>query len=88
MGDKAADAGYTFTVGPELEYYYFKSAQEPEVLDSGGYFDLTGLDYASDLRRDTVLALGGSESAYEVFQRFRGRAPTIDALLRQQGLKR
>jgi len=57
MVDKAADAGYTFNVGPELEYYYFKSAQEPEVLDSGGYFDLTGLDYASDLRRDTVLAL-------------------------------
>ena len=27
------------------------------MLDGGGYFDLTGLDYASDLRRDTVLAL-------------------------------
>ena len=38
--------------------------------------------------RDTVLALGGSESAYEVFRHFRGRAPTIDALLRQRGLKR
>ncbi len=37
---------------------------------------------------NTVLALGGSESAYDVFRRFRGRAPEIDAILRQQGLKR
>ena len=57
MVDKAAAAGYTFNVGPELEYYYFKTPEAPEVLDHGGYFDLTGLDYASDLRRDTVLAL-------------------------------
>ena len=57
MVDKAADAGFTLNVGPELEYYYFKTPQQAEVLDCGGYFDLTGLDYASDLRRDTVLAL-------------------------------
>ena len=37
--------------------------------------------------RDTVLALGGSLSAIDVFRRFRGRDPEIDALLRQQGLK-
>ena len=55
--DKAADAGYNFNVGPELEYYYFKDAEAPTTLDRGGYFDLTSLDYASDLRRDTVLAL-------------------------------
>ena len=29
----------------------------PEVLDEGGYFDLTTLDAGSDLRRETVLAL-------------------------------
>lgn len=57
MVNKAADAGYVFNVGPELEYYYFKSPEAPEPLDRGGYFDLTSLDYASDLRRDTVLAL-------------------------------
>ena len=55
--DKAAEAGYGFNVGPELEYYYFRSPEAPAVLDQGGYFDLTSLDYASDLRRDTVLAL-------------------------------
>lgn len=46
-----------FYVGPELEYFYFKDAQGTEVLDEGGYFDLTALDAGSDLRRDTVLGL-------------------------------
>jgi glutamine synthetase len=49
-----------FYVGPELEYFYFRSADTsgvPEVLDRGGYFDLTTLDAGSDLRRETVLAL-------------------------------
>ena len=46
-----------FYVGPELEYFYFKSSEKPEPLDKGGYFDQAPLDLASDLRRDTVLAL-------------------------------
>jgi glutamine synthetase len=46
-----------FAVGPELEYFYFMDAKSTEVLDEGGYFDLTTLDAASDLRRETVLAL-------------------------------
>jgi glutamine synthetase len=54
---KAADLGYTFYVGPELEFFYFKSADETEGLDKGGYFDMTPLDVATDLRRDSVLAL-------------------------------
>jgi glutamine synthetase len=55
---RAADMGYTFYVGPELEFFYFKSPKgAPEGLDEGGYFDLTPLDIASDLRRDTVLLL-------------------------------
>ncbi|MBI3947328.1 MAG: glutamine synthetase, partial [Armatimonadetes bacterium] len=55
---RAADLGFTFYVGPELEYFYFKSARgKPEGLDEGGYFDLTPLDVASDWRRETVLAL-------------------------------
>ena len=45
-------------LGPELEYFYFKNdTLETDILDKGGYFDLTTLDVASDLRRDTVLAL-------------------------------
>jgi glutamine synthetase len=46
-----------FYVGPELEFFYFKNSDGTEVLDKGGYFDLTPLDVASDLRRDTVMAL-------------------------------
>jgi len=60
--ERAAKMGFTFYVGPELEYFYFKSADPsapPEGLDLGGYFDLTPLDVASDLRRDTVLLLEG-----------------------------
>jgi len=49
--------GYTFYTGPELEYFYFKDDKNPEVLDEGGYFDLTTLDAASDLRRDTILTM-------------------------------
>ena len=54
---RAADKGYTFYVGPELEYFYFKDANSTEPLDYGGYFDMTPLDIATDLRRDTVLTL-------------------------------
>ncbi|MCX5852555.1 MAG: glutamine synthetase family protein [Deltaproteobacteria bacterium] len=58
MLKEAADLGYTMYVGPELEYFYFKSSSgAPEILDNGGYFDLTPLDVASGLRRDTILAL-------------------------------
>ena len=54
---RATELGYTFYVGPELEFFYFKSAEGTEPLDPGGYFDLTPLDAASDLRRQTVLTL-------------------------------
>jgi glutamine synthetase len=54
---RAADLGFTFYVGPELEFFYFRNAEGTEVLDAGGYFDLTPLDAASDLRRQTVLTL-------------------------------
>ena len=49
--------GYTFYVGPELEYFYFKNGKNPEVLDEGGYFDLTTLDAGVDMRRETILML-------------------------------
>lgn len=54
---KAADKGYTFYVGPELEYFYFRDSKGTEILDHGGYFDLTPLDVASSLRRDTIIVL-------------------------------
>jgi len=54
---RAADLGYTYYVGPELEYFYFKDSKGTEPLDQGGYFDMTPLDAATDLRRETVLTL-------------------------------
>jgi glutamine synthetase len=57
MLDKAAKMGYVMNVGPELEFFYFASPNGTQVLDNGGYFDLTPLDLASDIRRDTVLSL-------------------------------
>lgn len=57
MVRKAEDMGFTPNLGPELEYFYFQDSTAPAPLDRGGYFDLTSLDAASDLRRDTVLTL-------------------------------
>ncbi|MBI2305051.1 MAG: glutamine synthetase [Chloroflexi bacterium] len=54
---RVADMGLTYYVGLEVEHFYFQSADGTHPLDQGGYFDLTPLDVASDLRRETVLAL-------------------------------
>lgn len=53
--EKAKEMGFTYYVGPELEYFYFKDPHNPEILDKGGYFDLIPRDEAIDLRRETVL---------------------------------
>jgi glutamine synthetase len=54
---RAADLGYTYYVGPELEYFYFRDPDSTEPLDRGGYFDLTPRDAAIEMRKETVLAL-------------------------------
>jgi glutamine synthetase len=51
---RAAEHGFTFYVGPELEYFYFRSQDDPTFLDRGGYFDETPLDAATDYRKRTV----------------------------------
>ena len=53
---RAADMGYVYYVGPELEYFYFKNDKGTEPLDQGGYFDIMP-DAATDLRRETVLTI-------------------------------
>ena len=55
---KAAEKGLSFYTGLEIEFFFFKNSQTPEILDRGGYFDLTPLDNAADYRRQTVLTLG------------------------------
>ena len=54
---KLAEMGYTYNTGVELEYFYLKSSDNPDVLDRDGYFDQLSSQPASDLRRDTVLNL-------------------------------
>ena len=55
--EKMKSMGFTnFYLGPELEFFYFKSDNVTEILDQGGYFDYPS-DAAEDLRRDTILAL-------------------------------
>jgi glutamine synthetase len=56
--ERAREMGYTFYAGPEMEFFYFRSAQSPPVpLDHAGYFDLTQQDMASELRKRTILTL-------------------------------
>jgi glutamine synthetase len=56
--ERANEMGFdTFNVGPELEFFYFKDPYGTEPLDYGSYFDLTTLDAATNLRRDTILTL-------------------------------
>jgi glutamine synthetase len=54
---KVAERGYTYYIGPELEYFYFRDHKCTEIIDEGGYFDSRPLDLGSDLRRDTIFAL-------------------------------
>jgi glutamine synthetase len=54
---KAEEMGFTYYLGPELEYFYFRDSHGTETLDSGGYFDLTPIDVAIDLRRETTITL-------------------------------
>lgn len=90
---KAASKGLTFYTGPEIEFFFFKSFEKPEVLDQGGYFDLTPLDVASDYRRQTVLTLEkmgidvisshheGSYSQHEIDLRHEDALTTADNIM-------
>jgi oligopeptidase A len=49
--------------------------------DEGIFNATTGEKFLS-----TVLANGGSQDAMDLFVAFRGREPTVDALLKQDGI--
>jgi glutamine synthetase len=58
--DRMQSMGFdTFNVGPELEYFLFRSNTGTETLDEGGYFAMTTQDAATELRNDTIKALEG-----------------------------
>lgn len=54
---EVAAKGYTYYLGPELEYFYFKDNTCTEIIDKGGYFDSRPIDLGSNLRRETIFAL-------------------------------
>jgi oligopeptidase A len=78
---------HIFAGGYAAGYYSYKWA---EVLSADAYafFEENGvLDAKVGQRfRDEILAVGGSRPAAESFRAFRGREPTVDALLRHNGM--
>ncbi|RII00793.1 glutamine synthetase [candidate division NPL-UPA2 bacterium Unc8] len=62
---RAEERGFTYHIGPELEYFYFSNSQEAKALDQGGYFDLTPPDIARDFRHETVAVLEEMEIPVE-----------------------
>ena len=82
---------HIFAGGYAAGYYSYKWA---EVLSADAFaaFEEAGLDDPESVAatgrrfRDTILALGGSRPAMEVFRAFRGRDPDTTALLRHSGL--
>jgi oligopeptidase A len=82
---------HIFAGGYAAGYYSYKWAEVlsadayaafEETLHSDGSHDIdTGRRY-----RQAILEAGGSRTALESFKAFRGREPTLDALLRHQGM--
>ncbi len=64
--ERARADGFTFFVGPELEYFYLSSATDPTPLDRAGYFDLVPDDLGTELRQRTIQALHDMGGAVEV----------------------
>jgi len=55
--DKIKEEEYTYYIGPELEFFIFKDEKGTEILDEGGYFDITTLDAGNNVRREIILTL-------------------------------
>jgi len=54
---RAAELGFSFYVGTEIEFFLFADSKSTEPLDVGSYFDLTPLDVGSDFRRRVITYL-------------------------------
>jgi len=78
---------HIFAGGYAAGYYSYKWA---EVLSADAYslFEEQGVlnPAAGQKFRDEILAVGGSRPASESFRAFRGREPSVDALLRHSGM--
>ncbi|MBO7627684.1 MAG: M3 family metallopeptidase [Paludibacteraceae bacterium] len=84
----SANFTHIFSGGYSAGYYGYKWA---EVLDADAFaaFQAEGIfnqQTAERFRRE-VLEKGGSEHPMTLYKRFRGQEPTIDALLKRNGVK-
>ncbi|WP_028008525.1 M3 family metallopeptidase [Solimonas flava] len=77
---------HIFAGGYAAGYYSYKWA---EVLSADAFAAFEESEFSPEIGyrfRDTILAQGGSKEAMDLFVEFRGRKPSIDALLRHNGL--
>jgi peptidyl-dipeptidase Dcp len=84
----SASFGHIFGGGYAAGYYGYKWA---EVLDADAfsYFQETGIfnkETAESFRKN-ILEKGGKEKPHELYLRFRGKEPSIEALLKRSGLQ-
>ncbi len=84
--------GHVFAGGYAAGYYSYKwaevlSADAFSAFEDAGLEDPAAVSEIGRRFRDTVLSLGGGSSPAEVFEAFRGRPPSPEALLRHSGLR-
>lgn len=79
--------GHIFAGGYAAGYYSYKWA-EVLAADAFAAFEEHGVFDRKVAQRflDSILSQGGSRKALDAFVEFRGRAPDVNALLKQQGL--
>ncbi len=79
--------GHVFGGGYAAGYYSYKWA-EVLAADAFAAFEEAGVfdQRTAERFRHAILATGGSRNALDAFVEFRGRAPQLDALLRQSGI--
>ncbi|MHA2213189.1 MAG: glutamine synthetase family protein [Candidatus Thorarchaeota archaeon] len=59
VSKKTDDKGWSFNVGPEIEFYLFGSNRELDYLDRASYFDFSPQDLGTDIRAVIVSTLEG-----------------------------
>ena len=79
---------HIFAGGYAAGYYSYKWA-EVLVADAFSVFQKNGIfdRKTADSFRENILMRGGTEHPMILYKRFRGQEPTIDALLKQSGVK-
>ncbi len=65
---RAEEMGYTFNVGPEMEFFLFeaddKGLPTSRTADAAGYFDMAPIDHGGNVRREICLML--EEMGFEI----------------------